>query len=290
MSDNKFAQGFITGNDGLGGSVDDNTHRSTGGAPPVVGGQGTQHFDEHSDVVSVDGRDVRSGGSNVNGGVARRKRRVIKGLAPSATGLPVRKNYLTSTAVMFNNFEELVQDAISREYAQEIKEELFGIWGVPLEQPEAAKYAEDLLHLFLVAVTASNKADYNVSYEIPVKGGTGIVVADFSQLSRLLEYTHLVTRRQFARGLADELRGYLKQPENNQLMPALATRVGCEPLLAYLAFDGSTHCTGMTTREVAFTKTLESRNLFERDDVVAQGASDRLMQGMSGGVRAVAPR
>nr|DAZ92380.1 TPA_asm: P9 protein [Pecan associated jivivirus 1] len=238
---------------------------------------------------------VRSGGSNVSGGVVRSRKRVIPARSTALDG-PVVKNYRTTNAVLFNNVGELFQDSISREYAQQIIEDLFETWGVPLDQPDAVKYAEDLLWSFLVSVTASNKADYNRVFDVPVKpidrGSESVteVEADFSKLSVLLASKYGLTRRQFARGVADDLRAFLKLEENQLILPQLATRIGCEPLLAYLAFDGSTHCSNMTSRETTFTKTLESRNLFERDDVVAQGASDRLMQGMSGGVRAVSSR
>nr|DAZ92384.1 TPA_asm: P9 protein [Pecan associated jivivirus 2] len=244
---------------------------------------------------SIVGDDVTGGGSNVSGGVVRSRRRNISARI-TAVGVPVAKNYRTTGAVMFNNFDELFQDKVSRPFAQEIIEATFEAWGVPLDQPDAVKFAEDLLWSFIVAVTASNKADYNRTYDIPVRaikrGGETLnsVDADFAVFSKLLEFQFGVTRRQFARGVSDDLKDFLRREENQALLPTLATRVGCEPLLAYLAFDGSTHCTGLTTREVTFTRTLESRNLFERDDVLAQGSSDRLMQGVSGGVRSVSVR
>jgi len=189
---------------------------------------------------------------------------------------------------MFNNIEELFQDGISRVYAQEIIEELFMLWGITTESPEIAKYAEDLLWTFLVAATASNKADYDRELEVPLKVGT--VTASFSVFSDLLAAKHGVTRRQFARAVADDLRKFIKHEENQFMIPLLATRIGCDPQYAHLAFDGSTHCSGMTSREIAFTKTLESRNLFEDDAVLASGASERLMQGPSGGSRSIVPR
>lgn len=230
---------------------------------------------------SVVGSEIPAGGSNVSHGVVRATRRNLLGKARFRAGQPVAKSYRTSTAIMFNNAEELFQDSVSREYAQEIIENLLDKWGVPMDQPDALKYAEDLLWTFLIAVTASNKADYNRSYDIPV--ARGAVIADFQVLSALLQSVHKVSRRQFARGVADDLRAFLRHEENAHLLPVLATRVGCDQQFAHLAFDGSTHCTGMTPREVAFTKTLESRNLFESDDVLARGASDRLLGSMDGG-------
>jgi len=290
MSGSEFGAGFMP----AGGREDVGvgTAAREGSLPQgrTRGEFGARDLETPHRAQSVVGDDVPPGGSNVNGGVTRRQRRSVQGLARAKIGVPAPKNYRTTTAVMFNNFDEMVQDTISREFAQEIIEGLFAAWGVPVEQAETAKYAEDMLWTFLIAVTASNKADYNKVFDIPVKGSSGVVVADFATLSRLLESVHGVTRRQFARAVADDLKGFLKNEENTFMLPQLATRVGCEPMLAYLAFDGSTHCTGMTSREVAFTKTLESRNLFERDDVVAQGSSDRLMAGMSGGVRSVSVR
>lgn len=256
---------------------------STAGRPAGVGQGNTR-------AESVIDDEVPSGASNVSRGVVRKSRRGINGLAKNRLGGLVAKNYRTSTAVMFNNVVELFQDCVSREYAQEILEELFAQWGVPVQQPEVAKYAEDLVVAFLIATTASNKANYNKVFDIPVKGGEGIVAADFSMLSRLLESGHGVTRRQFARGMADDMAAYLRQEDNSFMLPILATRVGCEAQYAYLAFDGSTNCTGMTTVEVQFTKTLEARNLFERDDLLAQGSSDKLMAGMSTGPRSIKAR
>jgi len=260
-----------------------------GRSPAPTGGLGQKRAE------SVSGDSVHGGMSNVTAGVTRARRRVVQAKTSALSGA-VPKNYRTTTAIMFNNVDEVFQDKISREYAQEIIEELFEVWGVPLDQPQAAKYAEDVLWTFIIAVTASNKADYNRVYDVPVRpleraGETlSSVEADMSKLSVLLESKYGVTRRQFARGVADDLRSFLRHDDNQSLLPQLATRVGCETMMAYLAFDGSTHCSNLTTREVTFTKTLESRNLFERDDVIAQGASDKLMQGMSGGIRSVAPR
>jgi len=291
MSDQQFGHGFGVGGAGSGELPVDNTHGSGVGETQPERGQGTQGSQGQPGLAeSVVDDGVQPGASNVSGGVTRRRRRNIAGLSRVRLGAPVMKNYRTSTAVMFNNLGELLQDSITPEFVQEIREDLFEKWGVPTEQPEAAKYAEDLLLAFLIAVTASNKADYNRVYDIPVKGGNGIVTADFSILSRALESVHGVTRRQFARGMSDDIHAFLRQEDNLFMLPLLATRIGCEPQHAHLAFDGSTHCSGMTSVEVQFTKTLEARNLFERDDIVAQGASDRLMQGMSSGIRSVKAR
>lgn len=281
----EFGQGYPTHE-----PSDDNIRSSGDHRDRHTTGQGTQNV-LRTPVApeSVVDEGIAPGGANVNGGVARRRRRAVKGLSSARLGGPVPKNYKTTNAIMFNNFEEMVQDSISREYAQEIIEELFDKWGIPTHIPEVTKYAEDALWTFLIAVTASNKADYNRSFDIPNRNGDDLV-ADFGVLSGMLESVYGVTRRQFVRALADDLRSFLRSDENQHILPILATRVGCEPLLAYLAFDGSTHCTGMTTREAAFTKTLESRNLFEDDSVNGVGASERLFQGFSGGSRSVVPR
>jgi hypothetical protein len=238
--------------------------------------------------ASVVGEEIGAGGSNVSAGVIRRKKRVIKGLVVAEHGYGVEKNYRTSNAVMFNNAGELFQDMVSRQYAQEIIEEFFDSCGVDVADAQVAKYAEDVLFLFLIATTASNKADYDKQVAVPTKSGN--VELDFAVFSSILQAGHGVTRRNFSRGVANDMRKYLKQPENTYLLPTLATRVGCDPQFAHLAFDGSTHCSGMTSREVSFTKTLESRNLFEDDAVLGSGASDRLMQGLPAGPRSVVPR
>jgi len=149
-------------------------------------------------------------------------------------------------------------------------------------------YAEDLLWLFLIARTASNKADYNAEFEVPCRKGS--VLVNFRTLSLLLSDTHGITRRNFARGVADDLRAYLQREGNQFIVSRISQRAGADPQMGTLCFDGSTNCTGLTSTETAFTKVLEGRNLFERDDVIAEGASGRLFQGMSGGVRSVVPR
>lgn len=279
----QFGSGFV-----LGGRPDDNISVAPGGKSPVAQGQGTQNDGMDDDAQSLHNAGITPGGANVTGGVIRRKRRAIKGVAARRYGDPVPKNYRTSEAVMFNNLSEVFLDSISPEYAQEILEELFESWGLPVHEPECAKYAEDLVLAFLIGATASNKADYYKEYEVPTRGGA--VVVNFSVLSDILSSGHAVTRRRFARGMADRMRAYIRQEDNTFMLPLLATRIGCDPQFAYLAFDGSTHCSGMTSRELQFTRTLESRNLFEDDALLAAGASDRLMQGPQGGPRSVVPR
>jgi hypothetical protein len=239
----------------------------------------------------VAGDDVESGTGNVSGGVTRVRRRALKAL--SATNSTVARNYAVSGAVQFNNIQELAQDMSSPEEVQAIMEEVFSLWGLPLDQPNTMRFAEDLVFGFFVAVSASDKANWNEAFDVPTtpfRNGDAVVssvLADFKVFSDALIRTYGVSRRQFARGAANRIRGYLSEPENQHLLADICTKVGCDLQMAYLAFDGSTHCTGMTPREIQFTKTLESRNLFERDDEVARGASDRLLSSVGGGIRAV---
>lgn len=247
---------------------------------------GPPHVD---DAASVADHAVRPGSANLSGGVVRRKRRPIKGLKSANLDGRVEKGYRASDAVMFNNMTEFFQDTVSREYAQEIIEFFFDKCGVDTTDPDAVKYAEDVLFAFIIATTASNKADYDRQVSVPLRKG-GEAELNFSILSRLLESEYGVTRRNFSCGVADDQREFLRRPENTHLLPVLATRVGCDVQFADLAFDGSTHCTGMTSRQIAFTKTLKSRNLFENDELLASGSSDRLMQGMPMGARSAVPR
>lgn len=225
--------------------------------------------------------DVSSGSSNVGGGV----KRAVRSLAPKLRGLPPRKSYVVSDQAQFNNIEELVLDRVSPDVAQGIVESFFSACQLPLDQPDAMRYAEDLLAAFLIARTASDKADWNASFEVPVKpfvaNGERIssVEVDFAGLSDLLSSEFTCTRRQFARGYADTLRKYLLNPENSAILPVLADRAGCELQMANLAFDGSTGCTGKTVAERQFATLLESRNLFESDEVLANDASKKLMMG-----------
>jgi hypothetical protein len=241
---------------------------------------------------SVHGGDVEAGSENM-GAVFRPRRRGIIGRKAYGGHAQVARNYNVAGGVQFNNVEEVFQDSVSPEYAQEILEATYEEWGVPFDQPRAMKFCEDLVFAFIVAVSASNKANYSVVFDIPIdpitRNGERVSVldADFGSLSNLLSRKFGVTRRQFARGLADRIRAYLAEPENVHVLDDVATKVGCDKQMAYLAFDGSTHCKGMNTREVQFTKTLESRNLFEREDEEARGASDRLLNSLTNGPRAV---
>lgn len=281
---------FPTGQGTTRGANGQGSTRSSPRAPASTGlggaGVGPQQPDDAASVADVE---VRPGSANVNGGMVRRKKRAFAGVKSANLDGSVTKNYRTTDAVMFNNMAELFQDTISREFAQEIIEDFFDKCGIDTTDPNEAKYAEDVLLTFLVATTASNKADYDKQVPVPTKGGSSKEL-DFSVFSNLLAATYGITRRNFACGTADDQRKFLRRPENTHLLPVLATRIGCDPQFADLAFDGSTHCTGMTSRQVAFTKTLKARNLFESDEVLASGASERLMQGIPSGVRSVVPR
>jgi len=189
------------------------------------------------------------------------------------------RSYAVASGVMFNNLSELTLDAISATYAQEILEVLFDTWGLPTDQPATMKYAEDLVFTFLIATTASDKADYNREFDIPTASGE--LVVDFKVLSDLLSIKFELTRRQFVRGLADSLRAFARHEDNAELRAGMVDRAGCHAQFATLAFDGSTHCRGLGSTERAFVKTLEARNLFEQDGVLAADASNRLLTGFS---------
>jgi len=232
---------------------------------------------------SVVDQEVHGGGSNVSGGaVVRRNRRKINpspGFLPSSQ--PILRNYSVAQKVMFNNLDELVQDAISASFAQEILEEIFSYWGLEFSDATAMKYAEDLVFTFLIATTASDKADYNRAFDLPAGPRGEELTADFKVLSDVVTINHRLTRRQFARGLAERLRAFVRAEENAPMQAAMADRAGCQYQFGDLCFDGSTHCKGLTPSERAFVLTLEARNLFESDAVLATGASDKLLTGFN---------
>jgi len=266
------------------------THSAFGGMHEHIPEQ-TGHTRRPARAESVHG-DVPSGGSST-GGVQRPRRRGIKGTKAANVGVPDVRNYKISHGVKFNNLGELYQDSISPDFAQEVIEAVLAKWHVPFDQADATKFCEDLIFGFIVAVSASDKADYNQVFDIPVKpveiDGKNVTVldGDFGILSSTLTREYGITRRQFARGIANRIRAYLMEPENIHLLDDVATKVGCDRAMSTLAFDGSTHCKGLTVKEVQFTKTLENRNLFERDDEIARGASERLLGSMNIGPRAV---
>jgi len=249
--------------------------------------RGTPPRNQRRDESIVDDR-ASSGQANVAGGVKRAKRRVVASKSKFSPSGHVAKSYAASSGLMFNNLNEMFQDTISREYAQEIIEAVFSHWGIPSDEPDSLKYGEDLICAFFIATTASNKADFDFTFPVPCHSGE--VDADFAVLSRVLAEEYGITRRQFARGIADDMRSYIKDPDNTHLRPKLADRAGCDPQMAVLAFDGSTHCSGLTSAQLTFTKLLESRNLFEDDATLSQGASQTLMEGIHGRVRSKVQR
>jgi len=231
---------------------------------------------------SVADETVHSGVSNVGGGLVRRGRRKVNPTPkPSYVSSGVARNYAVAAGVQFNNLHEMTLDAISEDYAQEILEEVFGSWGLSFDNAVAMKYAEDLVFTFIVATTASDKADYNRVYDLPAVLGSSEPLADFKVLSDTVVIGHRLTRRQFARGLSNRIRAFVRAEENAELQASIADRAGCQYQYGDLCFDGSTHCKGLTPSERAFVRTLEARNLFESDAVLATGASDKLLTGFN---------
>jgi len=245
-------------------------------------GDQTQQRRPPPPASSVADEAVGGGSSNISGGVVRRARRKLNPVpTPSYAGTGVARNYNVVSAVLFNNMQEMTLDAISNDYAQEILEEVFQAWGLPFDNPTIMKYAEDLVFTFLIATTASDKADYNRSYDLPAAPGSGELLADFKLLTDTIVIGHRLTRRQFIRGLADRLRKFVRADENAVLQASIADRAGCQYQYGDLCFDGSTHCAGLNPSERAFVRTLEARNLFESDAVLATGASDKLLTGFN---------
>lgn len=272
---------FATEDDGFGKDVEGafgTSSRRPREETSLFGGRQASRSASVVDDYSSPGR------ANVSGGVTRAAKRVVRAKAAALPGVMVKKSYVASKSVMFNNLSEMFLDSISREFAQEIIEAVFTAWGIPFGDKDAVKYAEDLIWGFIVAATASNKADYDRTFEVPT--ATGPVDASFQVFSNVLESQFGVSRRQFSRGVSDDIRAYLKEPENLPLLPVLATRAGCENQMADLVFDGSTHCSGMVSTEITFTKLLQARGLFEDESATAVDASARLMQGISTGTRA----
>lgn len=248
---------------------------------PSAGGPSNGRGRQGAGPESVRAESVAPGSTNVSGGVVRRPKRKVAAKSSYDFGGPlVSRNYNVATGVMFNNLSEVVLDSISADYAQEVLETLFEKWSLPTRSPEVMKYAEDLVFTFLIASTASDKADYNRAFDIPGLGGQEHE-ADFKVLSDLLVMKYGLTRRQLARGLADRLRAFARDDGNAELRAGMADRAGCQLQFADLAFDGSTHCKGLGPTERAFTKTLEARNLFEMDGVLAADASTKLLTGFN---------
>jgi len=230
------------------------------------------------------GRSVSQAGESVAGsanfGLARRPggKRVVGAQRPLVVtdldgSRAIVKNYIASDAIQFNQVEELQADSISREYAQELLEALFLSWGIPTSDPVVARKAEDVVFAFVAVRGASPYADYDLAVMV---GGKEVNLSTLSDILRARE----VQRRRFARAVADDVRKYIKLKENAILRDRLQTKLGVFPQYVHLAFDGSTHCTGMNRNEVAFTKALESRNLFDDESVKGSLKGSSLLDGV----------
>lgn len=209
-------------------------------------------------------------GRGPNLGLARKsgRRRVVGGdTSIRAVGEDVRKSYVVASGIAFNDVEELRGDAISRSYAQELLERLWEKWGLDTSVAEVMRKAEDLVHALFAMRTASPDADYSV---VALLGNKEVSLQDLADLLSDEE----VTRRRFARAIADDIRAYIANPENGRLREMLTTELGVKSEYAHLAFDGSTHCSGMSANQIMFTKQLERMNLFD-----TQEARDRLGTG-----------
>jgi len=189
-------------------------------------------------------------------------------------GRVFNKSYAVASGVQFNLVDEMMPDSISRDFAQEIVESLFfSSWGISSRDAIAMRKAEDVLFAFLIVRGASPFA----SYELSVMVGESVV--EMEDLSVLL-LSKEVTRRRFIRALADDLRKFIKEPENAILRGRIVTKLAINSQYAHLGFDGSTHCTGMNRNEVAFTKALESRNLFDDESVRGSLKNSSLLDGV----------
>jgi hypothetical protein len=172
----------------------------------------------------------------------------------------VVKSYSVSGGIQFNDVEEMRGDAISRAFAQELLERLWEQWGLDTSSAEVMRKAEDVVHALFVMRTASPDADFAVDVLI---GNREVNLQDLSDLLASEE----VTRRRFARAIADDIRAYVSDPENVRLREMLTTELGVKAEYAHLAFDGSTHCSGLSANQVMFTKQLERSNLFDTQEI-----------------------
>jgi len=189
-------------------------------------------------------------------------------------GRVFNKSYTVASGLQFNLVDEMMPDSISRDFAQEIVESLFfSSWGISSRDAVAMRKAEDVLFAFLVVRGASPYANYEFSVMI------GESVVELEDLSVLL-LSKEVTRRRFIRALADDLRRFVKEPANGILRGRIVTKLGINSQYVHLGFDGSTHCTGMNRNEVAFTKALESRNLFDDESVRGSLKNSSLLDGV----------
>lgn len=230
-----------------------------------------------------DGRSAGAQGGGVSGnlGFVRQQgpRRVVGTTQSLASftadgGRACNKSYAVAPGLQFNLVDEMMPDSISRDFAQEIVEALFfSSWGVSSRDAVAMRKAEDVLFAFLVVRGASPYANYEFSVMI------GESVVEMEDLSVLLASKE-VTRRRFIRALADDLRRFIKEPANGILRGRIVTKLGINSQYVHLGFDGSTHCSGMNRNEVAFTKALESRNLFDDESVRGSLKNSSLLDGV----------
>jgi len=252
-----FGEGFAGGSFGV---------RESGGKAPVSGAQGSGGSPAAGPGLGY------SGTASPNVGLVRKvgARRVLGGAkSVRDVGSATVKSYVTSSSLQFNDVEELRSDAISRAFSQEILEKLWAKWGLDTSKPDVMRKAEDVIHALFAMRTASPDADYDVAV---VLGGVEVNLLEFAQLLR----DHEVTRRRFSRAIADDIRAFIADPGNVRLRDILATELGVKPEYAILAFDGSTHCSGMSANQVSFTKQLEHMNLFDSREV-----RDKLSTGRS---------
>jgi len=243
------------------------------------GGRGPQN------VVSQGAGHVSSGSQDSAGsgnlGFARRSaaRRVV-GVGSSLVSVPVSglrpvtRSYGISPSLQFNQTEEFQADSISRDFAQEVIEKLFiGAWALDSSNVDVMRKAEDVLFSFLVVRGASPYASFDLSVLI---GGVEVNLESLSDILR----SHEIQRRRFVRAVADDLRSFIKLPENVVLRDRIISKLGINSHYVHLGFDGSTHCTNMNRNEVAFTKALESRNLFDDESVKGSLTNSSLIDGV----------
>jgi len=186
----------------------------------------------------------------------------------------VVRSYALAGSLQFNDVSEMQADAISRAFAQEIMEELFiQVWGLNTSDAVVMRKAEDVLHAFIVMRTASPYASYDLTVMV---GEKEVEMQDLSDLLAQKE----VQRRRFSRAIADDLKGYILEPENGELRDKLAIVLGVNTRYVHLAFDGSTHCTSLNRHEIAFTKALESNKLFDDEGVQGKLANSSLLDGI----------
>jgi len=289
------AEGFV-GAGGVGDSAphEQHLHSDSGRvAGPAFGsevqGRGKVRGGTSAAAAGGNGRAVSQGSESSAGsgnlGLARRSgnRRVVGSTKPLVTlgadGQRVyTRSYQVSDTLQFNQVDELQADAISRDFAQEIIEAVFAAWGIDTTKPAVTRKAEDVIFSFLAVRGASPYASYDLAVVVDGKE------VEMSTLSNILNAKE-VQRRRFTRAVADDLRKFIRHPDNGILRDRLQTKLAVFPQYVHLAFDGSTHCTGMNRNEVAFTKALESRKLFDDESVKGSLKGSSLLDGVFETVR-----